>query len=162
MLKLSLVKAHTNAFTTTHNNFTMRGPVKEAPGRQRTVLTKWQVLEIFQIRMDGTKISAAELGARFGVCEKTIRDIWRGRSWRRETDELKDCIASSPSSYGQSIETEIIQVQSHCGIMHSFPRLRSSSQTSRDEQEDNTLCPIDDVLFLWNSGIQDCIDTDVC
>ena len=60
--------------------------------KPRAVLTKKQAVDIFRIagvlRPDGTrgtKPTASSVAKRYGVSEKTIRDIWRGRTWYEET-----------------------------------------------------------------------------
>ena len=60
--------------------------------KPRAVLSKQQAVDIFRIagvlRPDGTrgtKPTASSVAKRYGVSEKTIRDIWRGRTWYEET-----------------------------------------------------------------------------
>jgi hypothetical protein len=60
----------------------------------RKVLTTDQVVSIFKHKLIGQvwsrkrKSNAAKLGQVFGVSPKTIRDIWMGRTWYRETFHL--------------------------------------------------------------------------
>jgi len=42
-----------------------------------------------------SKTSAAALARRFSITEKTVRDIWCGRTWRRETAALLDADEAS-------------------------------------------------------------------
>ena len=60
--------------------------------RQRAVLTKEQVLYIFRMSLtitpDGQKPKASFVAKMFRVNEKTIRDIWTGRTWSNETSHL--------------------------------------------------------------------------
>jgi hypothetical protein len=54
--------------------------------KTRTVLTKEDVLTIFQNK---TKTpSATQLARDYRVSEKTIRDIWTGRTWAKDTWHL--------------------------------------------------------------------------
>jgi hypothetical protein len=61
--------------------------------RTRVVLTEAQVIRIFQVRIAnesassnaGKKVRAFSLAMQYGVNEKTIRDVWSGRTWCRET-----------------------------------------------------------------------------
>ena len=62
-----------------------------------TVLSKAQVLEIFRFKASaspkGTRlnnaISSSTVAKWYGVCSKTIRDIWMGRTWYRATLPLE-------------------------------------------------------------------------
>ena len=63
--------------------------------KTRTVLTERQVQEIFIAKLlnessEGhkTRQSAASLARKYGVSDKTIRDIWTGRTWFRELMHL--------------------------------------------------------------------------
>ena len=58
---------------------------KSAPIKPRAVLTKTEVIAIFQIK--GTQ-SATKVSRCFGVSEKAIRDIWTARTWAAETWHL--------------------------------------------------------------------------
>ena len=64
--------------------------------KTRTVLTEEQVIQIFRVKLANThagtrvkdKVSAASLAKVYMVGEKTIRDIWTGRTWFRELIHL--------------------------------------------------------------------------
>lgn len=60
--------------------------------KPRAVLNEQQALEIFALRprSDSRKLAASYVGARFGVNEKTVRDIWVGRTWSRATILLRE------------------------------------------------------------------------
>jgi hypothetical protein len=49
-------------------------------------LTQEQAVAIFKVR--GSAPSAVSIAACFGINEKTVRDIWTGRTWSRETSHL--------------------------------------------------------------------------
>jgi hypothetical protein len=57
-------------------------------------LLEQQVVEIFgkklvnDSRCPGDKLSAAAVSRMYGVSDKTVRDIWRGRTWSRETQHM--------------------------------------------------------------------------
>ena len=65
--------------------------------KQHTVLSETQVLEIFRLKArsspKGTRLSSAITSATvakwYGVCSKTVRDIWMGRTWYRATHPLE-------------------------------------------------------------------------
>ena len=64
--------------------------------RPRAVLTETQVLEIFRIKLPGLECSpnsnvASLVASKYGVNEKTVRDIWKGRTWRRTTGQVYEC-----------------------------------------------------------------------
>ena len=71
----------------------MDNQIEEFSGeaRHRTILTKTEVLEIFRLKaLVGTKgsLGSSKVAKWFGVCSKTIRDIWMGRTWYRATYHL--------------------------------------------------------------------------
>jgi hypothetical protein len=63
--------------------------------RSRSILDKEQVVEIFEFKVRNSsqsdmkkRISATSVAERYGVSEKTIRDIWRARTWHQATWHL--------------------------------------------------------------------------
>jgi len=52
---------------------------------QLSKLTKNNVVHIFQLRLAKTPTTAGTLAEQYGVTAKAIRDIWKGRTWRRFT-----------------------------------------------------------------------------
>jgi hypothetical protein len=63
-----------------------------ATKKSHALLTDFQAVQIFMLKSKNAqpkrKTSAAQIGLLFGVCEKTIRDIWSGRTWDQETRHL--------------------------------------------------------------------------
>ena len=57
--------------------------------KPRAVLTKEQAIDIFRLSISsfpkGSRPTATSVARAFGVSEKTIRDIWNGRTWCDET-----------------------------------------------------------------------------
>jgi hypothetical protein len=57
--------------------------------KPRAVLVKEQVMDIFRLSAvrspEQKKPTATSVAKKYGVNEKTIRDIWRGRTWHEET-----------------------------------------------------------------------------
>ena len=93
--------------TSLDNDF---GKPTRSKNKSRAVLSSKQVQEIFEHKrrnMNATssseKISSPVLAKIYGVGEKTIRDIWNGRTWFRETSNYekmrssKTCELNSPS-----------------------------------------------------------------
>ena len=65
--------------------------------KPKAILTFDKVIEILKLRPDsklargeGSRVSAA-VAIDFGISEKTVRDIWRARTWHRETLHLDPC-----------------------------------------------------------------------
>jgi hypothetical protein len=54
--------------------------------KPRATLTEDQAVDIFKIKSSVS--SAVKVSLCYGVSEKAIRDIWRGRTWSRETCHL--------------------------------------------------------------------------
>ena len=69
-------------------------PVPAVPvfrsSKPQAVLTKQSVLEIFKLSINKSseKLNASSVAREYGVNEKTIRDIWKGRTWNEETQPL--------------------------------------------------------------------------
>jgi hypothetical protein len=53
------------------------------PSKSRSKLTESNAIDIFKLK--STSISAVLLGNAYDVSEKAIRDIWKGRTWAKET-----------------------------------------------------------------------------
>ena len=53
------------------------------PVKPRARLTESEVLSIFKLKASAP--SATSVGRLYGVSEKAIRDIWKGRTWSNET-----------------------------------------------------------------------------
>jgi hypothetical protein len=63
--------------------------------KPRAVLTEGQAIEIFHVKLmndrassQTCRTSAAELAKKYRIGEKTVRDIWKGRTWFRELMHL--------------------------------------------------------------------------
>jgi hypothetical protein len=68
---------------------------KEQPGNSKTraALTEEQAIEIFKVRLQNEtttcgRVKAVTVANMYGVNEKTVRDIWNGRTWKKQTDSL--------------------------------------------------------------------------
>ena len=53
------------------------------------VITQADAVEIFRAQQGKTRHDAVRLAATYGVTAKAIRDIWRGRTWKRATMHLR-------------------------------------------------------------------------
>ena len=60
--------------------------------KPRAILSDAQAVEIYQIRLVASfthiRLSPVQMASSYGVSEKTVRDIWKGRTWARETFHL--------------------------------------------------------------------------
>jgi hypothetical protein len=72
-------------------------PANQAASKNKktnSLLLEQQAIKIFKLKMvndsrcPGDKLSAAAVARMYGVSDKTIRDIWRGRTWSRETQHM--------------------------------------------------------------------------
>lgn len=69
--------------------------------KTRAVLSEEQAVQIFMIRIANSQslaesIHPEQVAIWFGISEKTVRDIWKGRTWRRETMHLDaNCMRSA-------------------------------------------------------------------
>lgn len=57
--------------------------------KTRSILSKDQVLEIYRLRDMPKNPGSVKIAARYGVSEKAIRDIWKARTWAKETWHLE-------------------------------------------------------------------------
>jgi hypothetical protein len=62
--------------------------------RNRSYLVEKEAVEIFQIKMQnmGAKVTSTSVARAYGVSEKTVRDIWASRTWKKETWHLDTSI----------------------------------------------------------------------
>ena len=58
--------------------------------KNRSYLMGKEAVEIFQMKMQnaGAKVTSTAVARAYGVSEKTVRDIWAGRTWKKETWHL--------------------------------------------------------------------------
>ena len=74
--------------------------LKPSPAqRQRAILTQQEAIEIFSFREGCSELahyfSARAVGTRYGVNERTVRDIWRRRTWAHATSVLIDTTSTT-------------------------------------------------------------------
>ena len=77
-----------------HSRCKQGGDIKRYFRRSRAILTKQQAVDIFMMKFTveteagfdtNHGIRATSVGIRYGVSEKTVRDIWKGRTWSHVT-----------------------------------------------------------------------------
>ena len=100
--------------------------------KPRAVLNLQQVIQIFQSRpaSELTGASSLSVARSFGVSEKTVRDIWTGRTWHNETAHL------DPSRPARTLAPPGRPV----GRKDSVPRRKSNQQRRADSPKDRFLC----------------------
>ena len=93
-LKAILPSAHDVTSNSTSDKFNAAQTIPIAPlqcdgnvAKPRAILTSQQAIAIFRLKLasDGTRPSASTVSRVYGVSEKTIRDIWNGRTWFEDT-----------------------------------------------------------------------------
>ena len=69
--------------------------VSNIRNKPRAILTKELAREIYQYKLENMQVVASAVGrhacilaSKYGVSEKTIRDVWTARTWSEETDNL--------------------------------------------------------------------------
>jgi hypothetical protein len=77
---------------------------REQPGKTKTraSLTKEQAIEIFKVRLQNEtttcgRVKAVTVANMFGFNEKTVRDIWNGRTWKKEIESHVAATAAAGS-----------------------------------------------------------------
>ena len=131
------------------------------PGR----LTQSQVQRIYLAKKPG--IRATKIAGSFGVNEKTVRDIWSGRTWSKETLHLSDGVSKSSGSPYRMIKPKgtILKVQ----LATDHQALRPDQNHDRgyeikfenigqryDEREhsfDPGFTSVDEQLWKWDEAI---------
>ena len=100
------------------------------PRGSRCILSSEQVLDIFRFRMQRSgaekcKTSASAVAKTFGISPKTVRDIWKGRTWYRTTHQLEPNRADAPK-----------RLNKHAGrprgVKDSKPRVRKVTPSEID------------------------------
>ena len=145
--------------------------------KPRAGLTECQAVQIFRSKVDLPLKSSAALAALYHVSEKTIRDIWTGRTWSRETWHLdksrmvllkqpgspKGCKDSQPrkkrvSGSVHGSETDCVEICLPCSDGSNSWGFCRRSHPSHSYHADQRKLPstpfhasIDEQLHDWNS-----------
>ena len=97
--------------------------------KPRARLTEGQVIYIFKSKLSSPQLSATVLASLYRVGEKTIRDIWKSRTWSRATLHLdesrtlqfkqpgrpKGCREPQPRFQASGVKTDESSSEGHCG-----------------------------------------------
>jgi hypothetical protein len=103
---------------------------KERKCRSRTILSKEQVIEIFEHKpsmesADRFTAPSVDLARKYHVSSKTIRDIWNGRSWNGTTRPLQKQVQRPDSRYAHSQNFHYLTILlRHCRAAYTHPMSR--------------------------------------
>ena len=111
----------------------------QSPSNLRARLTGDEALAIF--KMKSSSKMATEIAAAYGLNEKTVRDIWKGRTWAKETFHL-DATRS----------LQIKKKDRPAGCKDSRPRKTRATQ-NQDAVTNIKKKTIDDELFEWEQNM---------
>ena len=126
--------------------------------KPRAVLTEDQVIEIFRISLvkrspEIANFTATSVARKFGVSEKTVRDIWTGRTWYDETLPLdphrqpkiraktgrplgcKDRAPRKPRAIGNIDENSTEAAEQERSAMHAQAPSENLSENSLDSRQ---------------------------
>ncbi len=150
------------------------------PVRPRAILNERQVLQIFQIKLTAKTSmhpcpSAVHTAIYFGISEKTVRDIWTGRTWARETCHMdpsrpastkkmtgrpKGCKGCRPrTTMQQQNESALLRPTSESMATNNIPNdNRTANETRQLCQEgcvrqQRVSGSVDDQLHEWAEGL---------
>eukprot|EP00292_Cryptomonas_paramecium_P015520 CAMPEP_0113688592 /NCGR_PEP_ID=MMETSP0038_2-20120614/16629_1 /TAXON_ID=2898 /ORGANISM="Cryptomonas paramecium" /LENGTH=129 /DNA_ID=CAMNT_0000609439 /DNA_START=57 /DNA_END=446 /DNA_ORIENTATION=+ /assembly_acc=CAM_ASM_000170 len=107
--------------------------------RPRAILSSVNVLHIMAAK---GKASAVVLGRRYGVTEKAIRDIWRGRTWAKETnnnENFTNALAKFDKYRARSFGAS--------DVLSSGPPSFCSPISKK-----TSACDVDAILAEWDQG----------
>jgi hypothetical protein len=80
-----------------------RAALPKIAAKPRAVLTRADVIAIFQIKATLALASATKVAKFYGVSEKTIRDVWTRRTWAVETWHLDPSSALNMKQPGRPL-----------------------------------------------------------
>jgi hypothetical protein len=143
--------------------------------KPRARLSEAQVLTIFQARASTS--AATTVATAFGVSEKAIRDIWKGRTWSRETWHLdttrplqlkipgrpKGCRDTKPRARRVICRAELSASTGSSTQVHSEPRRPDGHAAARHVVEQGAFVdmpPEEDAH--WMAGLSQRTHSMVC
>ena len=103
------------------------------PHKPRALLTAGQAIEIFKQKKSG--FSAGKVAGGYGVSEKAVRDIWKGRTWSKMTNHLDLARANLPkTAYRPKVRIVIVKPRMKRQVALSKPG--PTSQFNNSETAD--------------------------
>ena len=118
--------------------------------KTRAILTADQAVEIFKIKLSNhtatrsQTISPRSVACEFGVSEKAVRDIWKGRTWLRETMHLDPARAilaarlrppGRPRLNLQISTASVEEATNHPDSRHAAEETQPSSSSPKDAKD---------------------------
>jgi hypothetical protein len=104
-------------------------------------LTEKDALDIFKMKYSGAVPRATEVAQFYGVTEKTIRDVWQGRTWAKKTR----CLDLS-----RFLEVNQAVRKPHSKLSKTRRTLTSRQFVLPLQTQTHQGESIDDVLFDWD------------
>ena len=142
-------------------------------GKKRTKLSNADAVSIFKAK--STSVQANALGLTYGVSEKTIRDVWSGRTWAKETWHLDPARKTALKQVGRPKGSKDSKPRKRRVLPHPISKIDAGessllyskeskfanyrfqdpfASTCKNETSANSLCcemTIDDQIYLWES-----------
>ena len=136
-------------------------------GKHRGRLTGSEVQSIYLAKKPGNR--ATKIAGSFGVNEKTVRDIWSGRTWAKETLHLRQGDSERSGSLSGVIERKqakgILTIQLSTDLHSLHPdqnrdrrneiKIENIGQCygGLEHLTDPDIISIDDQLWTWDEAI---------
>ena len=106
------------------------------PQKHRAILTEMQAIEIFEFRASNFIPHASFVAKQYGINERTVRDIWKQRTWSHCTSSLAEGLGSMPKKkLGRPIgskDTRPRKQKLTAGTLISFPSYNRSTSFMSD------------------------------
>ena len=138
---------------------------RHTAAKHRRRLTESQVQSIYLAKKPG--IRATKIAGSFGVNEKTVRDIWSGRTWAKETLHVRhrDCESSgSPSRIFERKQPKGVVLTVQLAIDHQADQNHDPKNEIKFEnigcccddlehRSDPVFPSVDEQLWKWDEAI---------
>jgi hypothetical protein len=129
--------------------------------KPRARLSAGEVVQIFWSRQE--QKSSTVVSRLYGVNEKTVRDIWSGRTWAKETQHLDPSRHSriekiwkprGGKHVKKSTSLQVQDLQDLTNFSYMGPEDKFIPYASKDQAAEQTSDSIDEQLYLWD--LNDC------
>jgi hypothetical protein len=172
---MTTVSLASNANSASSGHFNVEVCYAQFPVKKNRVsLKEYQVVEIFKLMIskNGLKLSATKVAHAYGISEKTVRDIWTGRTWKQTTWHLDNSRPLVLKKRGRpqgskdrqprkqsavlnrimvaSVESEIALERKNHGRTHGSLQITTMDSSRLISVLSRSNSTIDDVLFDWD------------